>query len=221
MTREQVINEIRKVCNAIGADAALMLAIAELESSLRPNATSPSGTFVGLYQLSNGYGGCTGDQRKNIAQATKCTWSQIQRNKTQWHRDFREWEDWFAYGMHQQGVAGFKTLYRNRNNKVNELPAARQNAIRTNTPATVRVVYVKDFLNFWRDRVNSRKSEYTLVERVVEKVKEVREEVSQAAKVLENTMLDMQFNNTKLLVYGGVALIVCGGAYFTWKSIKN
>ena len=205
ITRENVITEIRKICKEIGANAPLMLAIASLESSLNPNATSKSGTFVGLYQLSNGYGGCTGDVRKDIAASVKCTWSQIERNKGLWHNDFKEWEDWFAYGMHQQGVAGFKTLYRNRNSKVSALPEARQKAIITNSPSALKPVYVRDFLNYWKDRVNGRIKEYS------------KEGVSQIAQTLENRSIDFYYDNP-LLVYGGVAIIAGGAGYYVYNN---
>jgi len=212
ITQQNTVNEIRRVCKEIGANAPLMLAIASLESSLNPNAASKSGTFVGLYQLSNGYGGCTGDQRKNIAAATRCTWSQIQRNKAQWHNDFSNWEDWFAYGMHQQGVAGFKTLYRNRNLKVTELPQARQNAIKTNSPAGLKVVYVSDFLNYWKNRVNGRIAEYTVPDTPT-----VATNIAHNTTVLKNRTTDFYYDNP-LVIKGGVVVLVAGTGYILWNN---
>jgi len=52
-------NEVKKiiieVCNQIGAPVPVVMAIAGIESNFNPNAKSPSGTFVGIFQLSNGW----------------------------------------------------------------------------------------------------------------------------------------------------------------------
>jgi hypothetical protein len=116
MNKEQVITTIRNVCSEIGAPANIMLAIAHVETGgkFNVNARSSSGTYAGIFQLSDGYGGCKGDDRYDVAKATRCTWKNLSDKRKQ----FEIWEDWYYYGIHQQGLNGFKTILKERFNTI-------------------------------------------------------------------------------------------------------
>jgi hypothetical protein len=143
------------VCKEVGANIPLMLAIAHIETGGKFNADAGKGkTFVGLYQLSNGYGGCKGDERLDVRKSTLCTWKQIENNKQNFIKEFGYWEDWFAYGIHQQGLSGFKYLLENRDKRVTAIDKARQDRITSNIPKSLTVTYVRDFLDYWKNRIN-------------------------------------------------------------------
>jgi hypothetical protein len=163
-----------------------------------------------LYQLSDGKGGCVGDARNDVVKSTNCTWKSIESNKQNFEKEFGVWEDWFAYGMHQQGLTGFKTLYRNRNKRVTELEAARQNAIRTNTPSALKVVYGSDFLEYWKERINNRIKEYTPPQNTEERALQI-------ATKIENRTTDFYYDYP-VVVYGGAILAASGVVYFIWNK---
>ena len=60
MTTDEVKQKIIKICEEINAPIPVIMAIAGIESNFNPSAKSKSGTFVGIFQLSNGWGGCNG-----------------------------------------------------------------------------------------------------------------------------------------------------------------
>lgn len=182
-TKAAVISQIGKVCDEIGANAPLMLAFAYVESSFNPNAGN-GGKYVGLYQLSDGYGGCKGVQRNDIRQSTICCWKQIQSNKATFMNEYSSWQDWYAYGMHQQGVAGFKYLIRNKDKRISDIDAPRRTAVINNTPSIHKgkFVYVRDFLNHWQNKIDSLMQEYGHTPRTYTLPQVVVTEFKEAAK---------------------------------------
>jgi hypothetical protein len=112
---------------------------------------------VGLYQLSNGKGGCSGTDRNDISKDNRaCAWKSIKINKENFIKEFNYYEDWFSYGMHQQGLSGFKDIWRNRDKKFNEISQARQRNMNNNVPSKMRgnMQMVSDFIDYWKERIN-------------------------------------------------------------------
>jgi hypothetical protein len=74
MTNDAVILKIRETSRKINAPEAVLLAIAHVETGGKFNADakSKSGTYCGVFQLSDGYGGCKGNDRFDVEKATIC-----------------------------------------------------------------------------------------------------------------------------------------------------
>lgn len=108
MSKQNIMNEIVRVSMAENADPCMMLAMAKFESTFNPNARN--GSYAGLFQLSNGVGGCTGDSRYNVAASTKCAIRYINYNKVQLEKAGFIWQPVFAYLCHQQGLTGARKL---------------------------------------------------------------------------------------------------------------
>lgn len=161
-----IINQIINSCKKIGANAPIMLAFAKIESNFKIDVCSKSKTYCGLYQLSNGYGGCIGDERTKVDSSVRCTWRKMQENKLTWLKNQTfNWEDWFYYGMHQQGYSGFVYLLSNSNKKITDIEPARYNAIINNLPKVElnKIIYVSDFLKYWKNRFEKEVKFYNYV----------------------------------------------------------
>jgi hypothetical protein len=70
MTTDEIKQKIIEICKKINAPIPVMMAIAETESNFNPSSKSKSGSYVGIFQLSNGWGGCNGDERLDIEKKT-------------------------------------------------------------------------------------------------------------------------------------------------------
>jgi hypothetical protein len=138
-----------------------MLAIAHIESGEDLLANDTDG-HVGTFQLSNGYGGCTGADRYDVAKSVRCTWSQLKRFKPEFVRVFGDsaWQDWMYYMLHQQGSAGWREIWKNRNGKINDLSQARRSDVRGNIPSGVLTDKVASFISYWKNRVESLTENY-------------------------------------------------------------
>ena len=133
MSKEEVKRKIKEVCNEINAPIPVVMAIAGIESNFNPSAKSKSGTFVGIFQLSNGWGGCNGDDRLNLEKSIKCLWNGSKnshhRSKDRWKQISNTWDDFYYYGIHQMGFAGFAEIYRNKNKMLSEISETRRKNI--------------------------------------------------------------------------------------------
>jgi hypothetical protein len=215
MTAEQVIEQITTTAKFINAPTPLLLAIANVETGgTFKNGSSTSAKYSGVFQLASGYGGCSASSRNDVAEATKCTWKQIVTKKSNFVKEFGTWNDWFAYGLHQQGLAGFKEIYRNRNNKLSSLSSARQNAIKGNLPDSIskNIVYISEYMNYWKDRIDGLMQRYG--------------EASEAPVIVINTA-DVQWNGfeniTNNIVQNSILLplsLVFFGALLLYKLKK-
>lgn len=156
MTVKQKIVEI---CNEIGAPIPVVMAIAGIESNFNPNAKSPSGTYVGIFQLSNGWGGCNGDDRLDLEKSIRCLWNGSKnahwRAKERWKQIDTLWDDFFYYGIHQMGFAGFADIYRNKNKLLNEISEVRRKNILANKPRNAEWHRVSDWWNYFENKFYS------------------------------------------------------------------
>jgi len=159
MNKNEVKKIIIEVCNQIGAPVPVVMAIAGIESNFNPSAISKSGTFVGIFQLSNGWGGCNGDTRLDLVKSIKCFWNGSNnahfRDKERWKQISNSWDDFYYYGIHQMGFAGFADIYRNKNKLLSEISETRRRNILANKPSRLEWHRVSDWWNYFEKKFYS------------------------------------------------------------------
>ena len=204
MTKDEVKLIIKKVCKEIGAPVPVIMAIAGIESNFNPGAKSSSGTFVGIFQLSNGWGGCTGDARLDLEKSIKCLWNGSKnahyRDRERWKQIDNSWDDFYYYGIHQMGFAGFSDIYKNRHKKLSEISEARRKNILANKPKNADWNNVSDWWNYFESKFYNIYNEHT----------------SFIGSVKENIN---QYVSSPLLI-GGV-ILVGGVCIYIFRKRKN
>jgi hypothetical protein len=106
--KQDVIETIYKSATDHGHDnPCAMIAMANIETGGTFNPNAKHGRYVGVFQLDNGIGGCTGSMRLDPYQATKCAINYINSNRNQVEKKIGTWEDWMSYLAHQQGQEAF------------------------------------------------------------------------------------------------------------------
>jgi hypothetical protein len=159
MKKEKVKQTITKICNEINAPIPVIMAIAGIESNFNPSAKSKSGTFVGIFQLSNGWGGCNGDDRLDLIKSIKCLWNGSKnahwRDKERWKQISNSWDDFYYYGIHQMGFAGFADIYKNKNKLLSEISETRRKNILANKPKNANWSRVSDWWTYFEKRFYS------------------------------------------------------------------
>ena len=164
MNKEQVKEAIIKECNQINAPVPVVMAIAGIESNFNPSAKSKSGTFVGIFQLSSGFGGCTGDSRLDLEKSIKCLWNNHSTYKKRWaSTGDNSWDDFYYYGIHQQGFAGFREIYNNKNKLLSEISEARRKNILSNKPSALSWNRVSDWYDYFYKKFYNIYNEYKSV----------------------------------------------------------
>lgn len=137
-----------------GMDPCFMIAKAKIESTL--NNTAKNGKYAGLFQLSDGIGGCKGDARFDPTASTRCTVKYINYNRgiiePKLQAKGMQWENWMAYLAHQQGAGGFTAIVLNPNTLIAD--SSKKKAILNNLPKAARATCKThaDFVNWWKSR---------------------------------------------------------------------
>jgi len=166
MTKEEVIKKIVEACNEIGAPVPVLLAIASMESSLNQNSKSGSGTYWGLFQFNNGWAdGCIyGNDRLDIEKSVKAFWNKCKnshyRDKERWKQIDNNWNDFYYYGIHQQGFSGFSQIYKSLDKTLNQISSARKNNILKNKPNNMNWTNVQDWFDYFRNKFYSLYNDY-------------------------------------------------------------
>lgn len=103
---------IAERATAAGLDPNVMIRIAELESSLNPNAKNPRSSAGGLFQFTDGTAAAVGlRNRMDPVQATDAVVRLTLENQGLLRRSLgREPQDWELYLAHQQGAGGARAL---------------------------------------------------------------------------------------------------------------
>jgi len=114
--KDLVKQQIIAICKEINAPVPVVLAIARIESNFNTKSVDKGGSCVGIYQMKNGFGGCVGDDRYDLEKTTKALWKAHQIYKNRWLKEVGTWNDFYYYGIHQKGFAGFVEIYKNRHN---------------------------------------------------------------------------------------------------------
>jgi hypothetical protein len=149
-TKEKIVS----VCTEIGASVPVTMAIASIETGgkFHANAKDKGGACVGIYQLKTGFGGCVGDDRYCVVKSTKALWNAHRIYKKRWLEEFGEWDDFYYYGIHQKGYAGFKEIYKNRDKKLTEISAVRRRSIMLSKPKKAEWTLVIDWWNYYEKK---------------------------------------------------------------------
>lgn len=203
----------------------MMLTIAHIETGGKfHNPNYPNSKYAGVYQLASGYGGCVGDARLDVTKATKCTWSRLEHYKKNLISEFgaNQFQDYWLYMAHQQGLAGFKYLWRNKNQRISSIKEARRKAIYSNAPKSVNLVYVSDFLSYWKNRFNSlmkKYEDYSTTEKAMKKM-ELTVPQLQAEIAKEKTKIQKHDRNKKILFIAVPAAATATGIYL-YKKYKK
>lgn len=107
----EVKQQIVRAATEMNEDACMLLALAHIETGGTFNNMATNGSkYYGIYQMSNGYGGVTGNDRFNPYIATKGVIKAIRSNKADYLKNGIDWVDYYAYLSHQQGLYGSKTI---------------------------------------------------------------------------------------------------------------
>ena len=161
MTKDEIKQKIIKVCKEIDAPVPVVMALAGIESNFNSSAKSKSGSYVGIFQLSNGFGGCSGDSRLDLEKSIRCLWNNHSTYKERWSSTGdKSWNDFYYYGIHQQGFAGFREIYLNKNKMLNEISEQRRKNILANKPSGVSWSRVSDWWNYFEKKFYSIYNEY-------------------------------------------------------------
>ena len=92
------------------------------------------------------------------------TWETIEYYKKRWDISNGQWEDWFNYLIHQQGLTGFKTLIKNKNeqikiyDKIDSKTGKTTNKILVNCRGAWELTKdskIYEFLNQWKNEINN------------------------------------------------------------------
>lgn len=164
--QERVIRDIIEICrkrNFKDTHVALMLAIADIESNFLKHPNTNKGKYTGLFQIDKNY-----NDNKNIEKTINWMLDETIKNKEIWteneHYGFN-WSIEYYYLVHQQGKYGFKTIYKNQNKKIQNMPSRIRMNICNNPPRISRDYYnyeikiskstkVGTWMNAWSKIVN-------------------------------------------------------------------
>lgn len=111
LSKEEVISQIIKASIEQKEDACMMVALAHIETGgTFNNMANRAGKYLGVFQMSNGYGGVKGNDRYNPYLATLGTIKAIRSNRDSFNTSGLVWKPFYAYLTHQQGLAGAKGI---------------------------------------------------------------------------------------------------------------
>jgi len=151
--KDLVKQQIIAICKEINAPIPVVLAIARIESNFNTKSVDRGGSCVGIYQMKNGFGGCVGDDRYCLEKTTKALWKIHATYKQRWLKQIDStWNDFYYYGIHQKGFAGFVEIYKNRHKKLNEISAVRRNSILASKPSSANWNDVNDWWCYFENR---------------------------------------------------------------------
>ena len=145
--------QIIKICNEIDAPVPVVMAIASIESNFNTGSIDRGGSCVGIFQLKNGYGGCIGDDRLDLEKSIKCLHRNHQILKKRWLKNVdSNWCDFYYYGIHQKGFAGFLEIYKNKDKLLSEITPTRRKSILLSKPSKLNWERVIDWWNYYEKR---------------------------------------------------------------------
>lgn len=154
---EENMKIIAQVSEKYGINPCFMITKAKIESNL--NNLAKNGKYWGLFQLNDGVGGVKGEDRLDPYKATEGAIKYLLYNKSLFEKKFpQKWQDWYGYLMHQQGAAGFMSIFASPDTLINESP--RKKAILANSKKEwlSQMKTHKDFIQKWQntfDKLNN------------------------------------------------------------------
>ena len=154
MNKQEIIDTIAKVAMDNDKDPCILVAFAIIESNLNANAIN--GSYAGLFQLSNGVGGCSGNDRYNVEKSTLCAIKYMDYNQSQFEKAGLKWKPFYAYLCHQQGLTGAKQTIEASNVAIKDYKRGR--ALLGNIPKSSGITkdsLVRDWLQYWENRFDN------------------------------------------------------------------
>ncbi|MCL2040052.1 MAG: hypothetical protein FWG85_06455 [Bacteroidetes bacterium] len=208
MTKDEVKLNIAKIGKEIGANVPVLFGVAGIESNFNPSSKSKSGTYVGIYQLSNGWGGCKDDDRLDLAKSIKCFWYNHSTYQKRWaETGDKSWDDFYHYGIHQQGFAGFRDIYKNKNKLISEISEARQKSILSNKPSSLSWNKVSDWWDYFYKKFYAN---YDLAMPYINDNKGLQVVDNFLDKIGLNRSVNNWNTGQKVLIYGGGLILLSG-----------
>lgn len=110
LTKDEVIKQIVKASTEVGENPCTLIALAHIETGGTYNNMASNGSYQGVYQMENGYGGVKGNDRYNPYIATKGVIKVMRSKKEDIVESGVEWVDFYYYLSHQQGLWGAKSI---------------------------------------------------------------------------------------------------------------
>jgi hypothetical protein len=216
MNKDEVKQILSKVGKEIGANVPVLFGIAGIESNFNPSAKSKSGTYVGIFQLANGWDGCNGDDRLDLIKSIKCLWNNHSTYKQRWAKTGdTTWSDFYHYGIHQMGFAGFREIYLNKNKLLSEISEARRKNILANKPSSANWNKVSDWWTYFENkfRTNCELSEPYL---------DNKSPLNIVNNVVDGLGIEIKSLTTsqKVLIAGG-GIILISGIFYLIKTKKT
>jgi hypothetical protein len=161
LSKQEVINRIIKASNDYGANPCTMLTFASIETGgTFDNMANNNNTYLGVFQLSNGYGGVKGDDRYDPYKSCIGAINGIQELQDTFKKKNLVYYDFYAYLRHQQGLSGLLSIIENKDKPIENYERA--TALKRNVPKSVELDYVGDFLNYWSDVYDKKMSECSI-----------------------------------------------------------
>jgi hypothetical protein len=128
--------------------------------------------------------------------------------------DKKHWDDFFYYGIHQMGFAGFSDIYRNRNKLLSEISASRRNNILANKPSKLEWNRVSDWWDYFANRFYKIYNEHKS-----SSITPMIASVIPLPDIDINTIKEKIVNNKEIVA--GVVVVGVVGIYFIYKNIKK
>ncbi len=141
---------IIKASNDMGVNPCIMLAFASIETGGTFNNLASNGSYQGVFQLSNGYGGVKGNDRYDPYKSCIGAINGIKELENTFKNKGLKYYDYYAYLRHQQGLNGLLQIIEHKEEKIENF--SRKKALYANLPKKVKAIYVKDFISYWENR---------------------------------------------------------------------
>lgn len=137
-----------------GVNPCTFLTYGQIESNFNNTAVSGSGTYVGLFQLSDGFGGIKGNDRYDPIKNTQGAINKYKHNREQIQKALGHFKEYYTYMAHQQGLTGFLHIAQNPNLDIHLSKYA--NNMLGNMPSNCKswVRTCGDFMKCWEQRFN-------------------------------------------------------------------
>lgn len=160
LSKDKVIENIIKAAEDYNFDACTLLTFAHIETGGTFNnlARSKNGKYVGVFQLSDGYGGVKGDDRLDPYKSAVGTIKVISNIKKDIEEKGIKWEDFYIYLSHQQGKAGLIWILEDaKDGKLikdhyNRTTKSKRGSVLLNNSAKAWKLTENDKIQTWLDR---------------------------------------------------------------------
>jgi len=159
----------------------LMLTFAEIESTMGIKLNRRGSQFKGVFQIGSDYpkdkryephcSNC--DFMYDIKCSLICVLAANKIHKHIWdtYKDYQwkekgKWEEWFYYGIHQQGLEGFRNIYKKVTKNTDRILATTHENINNNKPTKLKkenLITTEEWFYGWQEEFNEKFRRYNKV----------------------------------------------------------